>query len=80
MSKYISARYIQEKMRPIQNLIRTVEQECSVGESDNIADKIPEKSAKRICICLRNYCKRARRKYSRCLIKLFTFSSLHVIM
>lgn len=31
-----------KKMRPIQNLIRNVEQECSVGESDNIADKIPE--------------------------------------
>lgn len=42
MSKHISAHYIQEKMRPIQNLIRTVEQECSVGESDNIVDKIPE--------------------------------------
>ena len=42
MDKHISAYYIQEKMGPIQNLIRTVEKECSVGESDNIADKIPE--------------------------------------
>lgn len=42
MDNYISAHYIQEKMRPIQNLIRIVEQEYSVGESDNITDKISE--------------------------------------
>lgn len=42
MEKYISARYINEKMGPIQTLIRTVEQEYSARKSDNLSDKIPE--------------------------------------
>jgi hypothetical protein len=56
-NEYISAHYIQEKMRPIQNLIRIVGQECSIGELDNIADKIPENQRQEFAFACAIICK-----------------------
>lgn len=57
MDNYISAHYIQEKMRPIQNLVRTIEQECSIGESDNITDKISENQRREFASACAVICK-----------------------
>ena len=42
MEKYVSARYIQEKIWPIKNLISIVEEEYSNGNSDNLSNKISD--------------------------------------
>lgn len=40
MDKHISAYYIKEKMRPIEQLIKTVHTAYDGDESDNIAEKV----------------------------------------
>lgn len=42
MDKYISAYYIQEKMRPIENLIKTVNSSIEDNGTNNIAEQISE--------------------------------------
>ena len=48
MDKYISAVYIKEKMRPIEQLIKTVNTACDENESDNVAEKISPSRRKEI--------------------------------
>ena len=40
MDKHISAYYIKEKMWPIEQMIKTVNEACDGGETNNIAEKV----------------------------------------
>ena len=48
MNKHISAHYIKEKIKPVKNLITTVEYACDNGESDNINNEFSESQRREI--------------------------------
>lgn len=48
MDKYISSYYIQEKMRPIENLIKLVNRSIEDTGTNNIADQISEAQRRQV--------------------------------